>query len=84
LENLGKDWMIILTWILGKQRLRVSTGSGWGLVAGSCEHGNGHSGSVKGRGFLQTASESEERIQLHQVGDWLWALVNMVMELLVQ
>jgi hypothetical protein len=30
----------------------TSSGSGWGPVAGSCEHGNEPSGSIKGREFL--------------------------------
>jgi hypothetical protein len=29
-----------------------SSGSGWGPVAGSCEHGNEPSGSIKGGEFL--------------------------------
>jgi hypothetical protein len=29
-----------------------SSGSGYGLVAGSCEHGVGRSGSIKVEGFL--------------------------------
>jgi hypothetical protein len=29
-----------------------SSGSEWGPVAGSCEHGNEPSGSIKGREFL--------------------------------
>jgi hypothetical protein len=28
------------------------SGSGWGQVAGSCEHGNEPSGSIKGEKFL--------------------------------
>jgi hypothetical protein len=30
-----------------------SSGSGWGLVLGSCEHGNEPLGSIKGREFLE-------------------------------
>jgi hypothetical protein len=29
-----------------------SSGSGWGPMAGSCEHGNERSGSIKGGEFL--------------------------------
>jgi hypothetical protein len=31
---------------------------GWGPVAGSCEHGNEHSGSVKGDGYLLLRKDS--------------------------
>jgi hypothetical protein len=36
---------------VGKCRL-YSCGSGWELVAGSCEHGNDSSGSVRGKEYL--------------------------------
>jgi hypothetical protein len=42
-ENLNVDGRIILECILGKQdgKFRMdSSGSGYGQVAGSCEHGN--------------------------------------------
>jgi hypothetical protein len=42
------DIKMILKKLVGK----VSTGLIWGLVAGSCEHGNEPSGSIKGGGFL--------------------------------
>jgi hypothetical protein len=29
-----------------------ASGSGWGMVAGSCEHGNELSGSINGRELL--------------------------------
>jgi hypothetical protein len=50
-EDLGIDGRIILQCILGEYVLD-STGSGWGSVAGSCEHGNEPSGSIKGGKFL--------------------------------
>jgi hypothetical protein len=46
---------MILEWILGKQVERCemdASGSGYGPVAGSCEHGNEPSGSMKGREFF--------------------------------
>jgi len=36
----------------GKAWLDAS-GSGWGPVAGSCEHGDGPPGSIKGMEFLE-------------------------------
>jgi hypothetical protein len=51
-EDLGVDGRIILEWILGKNRLGRcdldASGSGYGPVAGSCEHGNEPSDSTKG------------------------------------
>jgi hypothetical protein len=62
LVDLGVDERIILKWTLNKQNKCVcgvslvcgleSTGSEWGLVAGSCEHGNEPSGFIKERNFL--------------------------------
>jgi hypothetical protein len=40
LEDLGVHGRIILRWILGKQGLGLWISSGYGLVAGFCEHGN--------------------------------------------
>jgi hypothetical protein len=34
-----------------------SSGSGYEPVAGSCEHGNKHSGSIKGGEFLRQLSD---------------------------
>jgi hypothetical protein len=43
--------------ILISRRGLDSSASGWGPVAGSCEHGNGPSGSVNGGEFLYHLSE---------------------------
>jgi hypothetical protein len=55
LENLGEDGKIILNLIFekwdGKHGVDWS-GSGWGQVAGSCVHGNEHSGLIKCGEFL--------------------------------
>jgi hypothetical protein len=50
LEKLGVDGRIILNVILEKSGLRVRTG--YGPVAGSCDHGDEPSGSIKGGEFL--------------------------------
>jgi hypothetical protein len=54
-KDLDVDGRIILEWILenrkGKCEL-VSSGSGWGPVEGSCEHGNEPSSSIRGGEFL--------------------------------
>jgi hypothetical protein len=52
-EDVGVDGKI-REWNLGKQDVKGrcglnASGSGEGSVAGSCEHGNKHSGSIKGR-----------------------------------
>jgi hypothetical protein len=49
-----EEWMQNL---VGKSKVkRPSSDSGQGLVAGSCEHGNEPSGSIKGVGnFLNSA-----------------------------
>jgi hypothetical protein len=55
LEDIDIDWKIILEWIFGKEVRNVwstSCGSGYGPVAGSCEHGNELSGSIKGEKLL--------------------------------
>lgn len=56
LENLGLNGGIILKWILGKWD-RVcgldSSGSGYGPVAGFCEHGDGPCGFIKGGDILR-------------------------------
>jgi hypothetical protein len=52
-------WMIILRWILNELSdcdLDLS-GSGYGPAAGSCEHGNEHSRSIKGGEFLDYLSD---------------------------
>jgi len=54
-EDLGVAERIILEWISEKRGERCglpSPGSGHGPVAGSCEHSNEPSGSIKGREFL--------------------------------
>jgi hypothetical protein len=46
----GIDRRIILEWILGNRVGRCgleASGSGYGLMAGSCERGNEPSGSIK-------------------------------------
>jgi hypothetical protein len=57
-ENLKSDLdvalRIILNWILRKHICSVwtdSSGSGQGLLAGSCEHGNEFLGFIKGVGM---------------------------------
>lgn len=55
LGDLGMDGTTVLKCILKVVVVRVRTvfdGSGQGLVAGSCEHGNGLSGLLKGDTFL--------------------------------
>jgi len=54
-EDLGIDGKIILKWILGKldeKLLTEHTGSEQVPMASSCESGNDHLGSIKGREFL--------------------------------
>jgi hypothetical protein len=55
LDDLGVDERIILE-IIHKNNVgrsgKDSSGSGWGPVAGCCEHGNGLSYSIKGGEFL--------------------------------
>jgi len=54
-EGLGVDGKIILEWILGKWVGRCgldASGSGYGPVADSCEHGNELSGFIKVGEFL--------------------------------
>jgi len=54
-EDIGVDGRIISEWTLEKQSGKVITGFIWlrmGPVMGSCEHGNEHSGSIKGRECL--------------------------------
>jgi hypothetical protein len=52
MEDPGIDEKI-LEWILGKQGKCVldSSGSGYGMMVGSCEHGNEPIGSIKSREF---------------------------------
>jgi hypothetical protein len=55
LEDLDVDRRIISKFILKEQCARVWTGlfvSGYGPVAGSSEHDNGPSGSIKGGGIV--------------------------------
>jgi hypothetical protein len=55
MEELGVDGKMILEWILGNRAGRCglySSGSGQGPKAGSCEHGNESSGSIRSREFL--------------------------------
>jgi hypothetical protein len=50
------DGRIILEWILGKEGGKLWTGFIWlriGTTTGSCEHGDGPSGSIKGGEFLE-------------------------------
>jgi hypothetical protein len=57
----GVDGTIILKHIFHKKLLRVWAGCIWlriGPVVGSCKHGNGISGSIKGGKFLDQVSDS--------------------------
>jgi hypothetical protein len=51
-EDLGADRKIIFKWFL-KRSVLDSPGLGYRIVAGSCKHGNGFSGSIKDRKFLK-------------------------------
>jgi len=59
-EELGVDGKIILKWMLGKWSGKVWTRvwTGEGVVAGSCQHSNGTSGSINGGEFLDYLSDS--------------------------
>jgi hypothetical protein len=54
-KDIEVDGKIIFEWMLGKQAGKVWTGCIWIRIrtgGGSCEHGNGLSGSMKGDEFL--------------------------------
>jgi hypothetical protein len=58
--DLGVDERIILKRILQKQNVRTRTRfchSGYGQVAGSFEHGNDPSGSIRGEEFLEDLND---------------------------
>jgi hypothetical protein len=58
LGDLGIDGRIRLKFILNKLGKRTLTGFIWlRIVAGSCEHGNEPSGSIKGKEFLDQLSD---------------------------
>jgi hypothetical protein len=55
LEDVDLDEKIILEWIVGKEKKRAptdSSGSGYGPVADTCEHGYEPSGFIKCEEFL--------------------------------
>jgi hypothetical protein len=47
-----------------------SSGSGWGPVAGSCEHDNEPSGSIKGGDFLYKLSDCQ--FLKKDSAEWSW------------
>jgi hypothetical protein len=49
---------LILKLILNEESVKMWTGSLQGTVAGFCQHGNKPSGSIKGREFLDSLSDS--------------------------
>jgi len=71
LEDVGTDGRIILEWNLkmGVEKCGVdASGSGQGLVAGSCVHRNETSASIKGEEFLDWVTISfSRRTLLHAV-----------------
>jgi hypothetical protein len=67
-EDLGVDRRMILEWTLEKQVGKVWIGFLWlrmGPVAGSCEHGNEPSGSIKGGEFLDLIYKFQDLIPKH-------------------
>jgi hypothetical protein len=60
---------------MGKCELNAC-GSEQGPVAGSCEHGNDPSGSIKGKEFLDWATVSFSRTLLHVISALVVNTVN--------